>query len=366
VKRVETEGVMKGRSRALSVVVLAAVMAAPVTAHGQGITDMKKGEGGSAVQGAAGPSGAPGAAGDLERCDKPMGALAVVEPQTHVAQALARYQLGSPVGLIRLMVQQSNCFIVVERGMGMANMMQERNLATAGQLRQGSNMGGGQMVSADYIMTPAVVFSDSNAGGVGGALGGVGPLFGRHGGWVGAIGGAVAGGLKFKEAQTSMLLADARSGVQVAAAEGSASKADFRLGGAIAGFGGGGGGGAALGGYTNTAEGKVIAASLADNYNGIVRAVRANPSLQRGVGTLADEAAAGGKTKAGAVFNEGDVLLPKIANIRLMSKPSDESPIVTTLTKGDEMIFTGKESEGYVQVESGKGSGWVKKIFITR
>ena len=48
--------------------------------------------------------------------------------------------------------------------------------------------------------------------------------------------------------------------------------------------------GAALGGYGNTSEGKMIAASLADNYNGIVRAVRANPSLQRDVGSLSEEA----------------------------------------------------------------------------
>ena len=354
------------RSRALCLVTLAAMVAGWGTAHAQGIPDMKKGEGGSAVQGAAGPSGAPGAASDLERCDKPMGAVAVVEPQTYVSQALSRYKLGSPVSLIRLMIQQSNCFLVVERGMGMQNMMQERGLANAGQLRQGSNMGGGQMVSADYVMTPAVVFSEDNAGGVGGGLGGVAPLFGRHGRTVGAIGGAVAGGLKFKEAQTSMLLADARSGVQVAAAEGSASKSDFRLGGILGGFGGGGGGAVGLGGYSNTNEGKIIAASFADNYNGIVRAVRANPSLQREVGTLAQEAAAGGKTKAGSVFNEGDVLLPKIANVRLMSKPSETSPVVTTLTKTDELIFTGKEEEGFVNVESGKGSGWVKKILITR
>jgi hypothetical protein len=110
----------------------------------------------------------------------------------------------------------------------------------------------------------------------------------------------------------------------------------------------------------------MVAASFADNYNGIVRAVRANPSLQRDVGTLAQEAAAGGKTKAGAVFNEGDVLLPKIANVRLMAKPSETSPVVTTLSKTDELIFTGKEEEGFVAVESGKGSGWVKKILITR
>ena len=33
-------------------------------------------------------------------------------------------------------------------------------------------MGGGQMVTADYVMTPAVVFSENNAGGVGGGLAG--------------------------------------------------------------------------------------------------------------------------------------------------------------------------------------------------
>ena len=356
---------MTSRMAAVAVSLLASVFTVSIPAHGQGVTDMKKGEGGSVVKGSAGPSGSQGSS-DLEHCEKPMGAMAVVEPQDYVGRALARYQLGSPVGLIRLMIQQSNCFIVVERGLGMRNMMQERALGDSGQLRQGSNVGGGQMVSADYVLTPAVVFSENNAGGVGGGLGAVGPLFGRGGRFVGAIGGGVAGGLKFKEAQTSMLVADARSGVQVAAAEGSASKSDFNLGGFLGGFGGGGGGAAALGGYSNTNEGKVIAASFADNYNGIVRAVRGNPSLQRDVGTLSQETAAGGKTKAGAVFNEGDVLTPKIATIRLFAKPSEAAQVVTTLNKGEEMIFLGKEEDGYLQVETGKGSGWVKKILIAR
>jgi SH3 domain-containing protein len=129
---------------------------------------------------------------------------------------------------------------------------------------------------------------------------------------------------------------------------------------------GGVAGAAGLGGYSNTNEGKVIAASFADNYNGIVRAVRANPSLQRNVGTLTQEAAAGGQTKAGSVFNEGDVLRPKIGNVRVMSKPTDAGQVVTTLGKGEEMIFLGKEEDGFLQVESGKGSGWVKKILLAR
>src|SRR5262249_42142210 len=152
---------------------------------------------------------------------------------------------------------------------GMANVMQERELAKSGELRSGSNMGGGQMVSADFVLTPAIVFSEGNAGGLGGAVGGL--LRSRPP----AIG-AIAGGLKFKEAQTSMLLADARSGLQVAAAEGSTKKADLALGGAI--FGGGAFG--AIGGYGNTNEGKIIAAALLDNYNKVVAVVRGDPSLQ--------------------------------------------------------------------------------------
>src|SRR4029079_19812056 len=158
----------------------------------QGVTGTKQGQGGSVVQGAAGTDGSTGDKG-LEHCDKPMGAMAVVEAQDMVLASLRRYNLGSPVGLIRMMIQQSNCFIVVERGVGMQNMMQERQLAAAGQAREGSNIGGGQMVAADFIMTPSVVFSENNAGGGGGAVAG---LLGRR---VGAI----AGGIKFKEAQTS-------------------------------------------------------------------------------------------------------------------------------------------------------------------
>jgi curli biogenesis system outer membrane secretion channel CsgG len=337
---------------------LAAILACCVagSAGAQGVLDAKKGQGGSEVQGAAGTQGAQGAAGDLERCDKPMGAMAVVEPQDYVMGALARYNLQSPVGLIRMMIQQSNCFIVVERGQGMANMMQERALAGGGELRGGSNMGGGQMVAADFILTPAVVFSENNAGGVGGALGG---LLGGRGG---SVLGAVAGGLKFKEAQTSMLVADARSGVQVASAEGSTKKADLGLGAAL--FGGGAGG--ALGGYGNTNEGKIIASSFADNYNNVVRVVRNDPTLQRDVGTLAQEAAAGGATKAGAVFNEGDVLYPKIAGVKLFGGSSEAGKPVATLDKGEELIYMGSEENGFVQVETGKGGGWVKKVLVTK
>ncbi|MCC6172784.1 MAG: hypothetical protein IT481_12225, partial [Gammaproteobacteria bacterium] len=299
-------------------------------------------------------SGSTGDSG-VEKCDKPMGAVAVVEPQDFVMSSLRGYGLGSPVGLLRMMIQQSNCFIVVERGIGMQNAMQERELAASGEARAGSNMGKGQMVAADFILTPEVVFSEGNAGGVGGALGGVlsraNPLLG-----------AVAGGLKFKEAQTSMLLADARSSVQVAAAQGSTKKADLRLGAALFGSGGFG----AVGGYGNTNEGKIIAAALLDNYNNITRAVRGDESLHRDVGTLKQEAAKGGQAGGGIAYNEGDVVMPKIANVKLLSSPADSAKAVATLQRGEELVIIGPEQNGFLNVQGGAASGWIKKVLVNR
>jgi len=230
--------------------------------------------------------------------------------------------------------------------------MQERQLAAAGESRQGSNLGGGQMVAADFILTPSVVFSENNAGGLGTAAGTL----------MGSKFGALAGGLKFKEAQTSMLVADSRSGVQVAAAEGSTRKADLRLGGLFV----GGSGGAGAGGYGNTNEGKIIAAAFMDNYNNVVKAVRNDPSLQRSVGTLKDEAAAGGKTKAGAVFNEGDVVVPKIANIKMLAQASDSAKAIATLARGEELVVTGGEKDGFIQVQGANGAGWVKIVLVQK
>ncbi len=318
----------------------------------QGVTGVKQGKGGSAVQGAAGTEGSTDAGG-IEKCDKPMGAVAVVEPQDYVVQSLYSYGLQSPTGLIRLIIQQSNCFIVVERGVAMQNTMQERELAASGELRQGSNMGKGQMVTADFILTPSVVFSEDNAGGAGGLIGG---LIGNRNPLLGAL----AGGLKFQEAQTSMLLADARSSVQVAAAEGSVRKADLGLA-AVLGRGGGWGG---VGGYVNTNEGKIIAASFIDNYNNVVKVVRGDPSLQRNVGTLREEA--GKQTLAGAVFNEGDIVTPKIANVKVLAAPNDSANAVATVGKGEELVVIGAEKNGYLNVQGASAAGWIKKVLVNR
>lgn len=277
----------------------------------------------------------------IEKCAAPIGTISINEPAADAARALSGYNLGSPAGVLRILIQESNCFLVVERGSGLDQMRQERELARSGELQQASNVGGGQMAAADFILTPGVTFSNDNAGGVGGAVGGV---LSRR------LGAVAAGGVKFKEAQTSLLVADVRSGVQVAAAEGRARKTDFGVGGlGIVGLGVG------AGGYSSTDEGKLIAASFRDNFNAIVRAVRANPSLVRHAAP-----------KAGPVIEEGDVLRPKINGVQVLAAPKEGAATVTTLQRSDDVVYLGVEQDGYLKVLAPAGEGWVRRLVVQK
>ncbi len=222
--------------------------------------------------------------GAIEKCSRNLGTLAVAEPQSQMLTYLGHYKLGSPSTMLRMIAQESGCFTVVERGVAMQNLQQERALAAGGQMQEGSNLGGGQLQAADFVMTPTIQFSD-DTGGVGGAIGG---LLGRLPGGLGALGG-LAGGVKFKEAETTLLLADVRSGIQVASAEGQATKMNFSLGG----WGWGGLGWASAGGYSKTPEGKLIAASLLDNFNKITQTIRDKPQLIQATSMSSKRNAAG-------------------------------------------------------------------------
>lgn len=121
---------------------------------------------------------------------------------------------------------------MVERGAaGMGAMARERQLMGSGEMR-GGNFGKGQMVASDYGMSPEIIFSNNDAGGIGGVLGGL------IGGGSGRAVAAIGGGLKTREASAMLTLVDNRSGVQVAASEGNVTSR------ATAGgiFGGGAGG----------------------------------------------------------------------------------------------------------------------------
>lgn len=255
---------------------LAAVGAAALLMTGCNATMPVVGDGGAktVVTGSAGGGTSQNASGQLERCSQPLGTMALVEDQGAQWFKLFshQYQLNSTVPLLKLMAQQSNCFIVVDRGAAMRNMQTERNLQATGELRAGSNFGKGQMVSADYSITPEVLFSERGTAG-----GGVGAIIGVFS----PVAGAIAGSIKTNEASTMLTLVDNRSGVQVAASEGSSKNTDFGFGGLL----GGGGAVAGLGGYTNTPQGKVVAAAFMNAFNQLVQAAKSyTPQTMAGQG----------------------------------------------------------------------------------
>ncbi|HZE92587.1 MAG TPA: CsgG/HfaB family protein [Rhizobacter sp.] len=244
-----------------------------VLLSGCGSTEPSMGGNKATVSGAAGGATAEGNNSRLERCGESLGTLALFEDTNATwFQELRQQKLGSTVPVLRLMVQQSNCFVIVERGRAMDNMARERALVQTGEMREGSNFGKGQMVSADYTLSPEIQFS----GKTGGAAAGL--LSGRY-----ALLGAVAGNVSRNEASTTLLLIDNRSGVQVSASEGTANNFDFGMFGAA--FQGGLAGGG--GGYASTPQGKVVVAAFADSYNQMVRALRSYKAqtVKGGLGT---------------------------------------------------------------------------------
>lgn len=206
------------------------------------------------VAGSAGAAGSQEQVTPMPQCERPIGTVALVEKQI---PALAQMGLTSPVPLLRLMVSQSNCFQVVDRGQALARIEDERRLSGRG--------GVGQLAAAQYYLTPDIVFQNANAGAIGGGVGTFLP------GVIGVVASSVT--QNSSEAQTALYLTSNRSSVQVAAATGSAKSNDygFALGAAYGGMGGLGGG------YANTAMGKTITAAFLDAYSKLVKQVQAMP-----------------------------------------------------------------------------------------
>lgn len=200
---------------------------------------------------------------EIPRCTRNLGTVAIVEPDR---KWWREYNLGSPEAIIRVFVQQSGCFSLVNRGRALASRNMERALGDAGELQSGSNLGRGQVKAADYFLQPDIITTNSNSGG--NALGGVvGGLLGRR--TVGAIAGGIS--VKKKEANVALSIVNARTTVEEALTEGYARKSDLSFkGGAAAGGLWGGFGGVGGGGYQNTEIGQVIVLAYLNAYTKLV------------------------------------------------------------------------------------------------
>ncbi len=273
---------------------------------------------------------------EIPKCEKKYGALAVVEPQQ---QWWVQYNLGSPAALIKVYVQKSGCFTLVDRGKGMQAAQAERALASSGELRGGSNIGKGQVKAADYVLVPDLVSQNKNAGGnrVGAALGHFLP---------GAFG-AVAGGINIKKKTADVVLTvtDVRSSEQLVMAEGHRTQTDLGWGAAGGLFTGGGFAAGGASGYDNTEIGQVIALAYLQAYIDMVHQFSQLP----------DNASAANEKQAVTMAKPG----------KMYTSASDSSKVVRPLDPGMMLYPTGNKNGVWWEVEDELGNkGWVSSILF--
>ena len=229
-----------------------------------------------------------GASDTLEHCNKTLGVLRI---QEDTAAPWYRYygpRLGSTAPLLSMMILQSNCFVVVERGTGEQSINDETRRSRGDEARESGTRGKGQQVVADYLLKPEIVMANKDNEGA--RLGGIGNLLGRAGSVIGNL------NVKSSEVGTVLTLVDIRSTVRLAAAEGYSKNTSFGFGG----IGLGSSGALAGSAYTNTDEGKLASAAFFDAYNKLVVAVRQYKAqtVEGGLGEGGGLGVQGGTTNA--------------------------------------------------------------------
>lgn len=269
---------------------------------------------------------------EVPRCTQSLGTISI---QNGDSAGWTGYQLQPPAALLRVVVQQSGCFTVVERGAGLNAALKERELSGGGNLQRGSNVGGGQMRAADYVLLADVVAQNNNASG-----GGMGGLVG---GMVGGRAGAVIGGLgvRSQTAQTTLTLTNVRT-TESFSTEGNARNRNLT-------WGGGaflGGGGAGLGGYTNTEIGRVITIAFVDAYANLVQQ-------------------AGGVTAPNAAAAAPRETFVTTAAAALRRYPVDGAPALRTLPVGSTVYPLGEKEGLYWKVaDENDNEGWVDNTLM--
>ena len=112
---------------------LAAIAVGALLLTGCATTDMQMGSQSAKTMatGSAAGGATSGESSQLERCESPLGTVSLIENVNSGWYTIltGEYRLPPTANLLRLLVQQSNCFVVVERGTaGMNAMSRELSL----------------------------------------------------------------------------------------------------------------------------------------------------------------------------------------------------------------------------------------------
>ena len=268
----------------------------------------------------------------IPTCDRKLGTLSVKEPEN---SWWTEYHLESPEAVIKVLVFQSKCFTLVDRGKGLQAAQAERTLASGGELVGGSNVGKGQMKAADYVLVPDIANRNRNSNNtnIGGLVAGLIP----HG-YGEAFGGL---SLKSKTADVVLTLTDVRSTEQVALEQGHAKKTDL-------GWSGGGGGAGFYGpfiaagasSYANTEIGQVVMQAYVEAFTKLVADIR----------TMSPFASTDNAAQAVKMSKPGS----------LYAQPDLKSDVVRDLAPGMTLYPTGEKMGVWWKTTDELGNdGWV-------
>jgi hypothetical protein len=195
---------------------------------------------------------------DVPHCVRKLGTVSVMDGDD--PRGWTQFQLAGPQKLLKVLVQRSGCFNLVDRGSGLSAAQRERDIGGNLGLQRRSNVGQGQIKAADYVLIAEVQAADRDSGGSAAGAG--------IGGLIGGRFGALAGGFRSKkmEANTVLSLTNVRTTETIAVQDGYAAKNSVS-------FGGGGGlgffGGAAGlvgGGYDSTDIGRIVTLAFIQAY----------------------------------------------------------------------------------------------------
>lgn len=197
-------------------------------------------------------------AADVPHCARKLGTLSIIDGDD--SSPWTQWNLAPPSKLLKVLVQRSGCFNLVDRGSGLSAAQRERAIGSGLGLQRGSNVGQGQIKAADYVLVAEIQGANANVSGGGAAAGIGGLLGGRVGGLLGGI------GSKKMEANTVLSVTNVRTTETIATEDGYAAKNNLT-------FGGGGFlavGGAVGGGYDNTDIGRIVTLSFIQAYSKLV------------------------------------------------------------------------------------------------
>lgn len=301
----------------------------------------------------------------IPRCEQPMGSLMIADGDAGDYDAM---QLQPPQNLLRVVVQRSGCFTLVDRGSpALEAIERERRLASSGALQRNSNMGDGQIRAADFILLAQVASENANASGAGihantrtSRVGGL--LKGAAGiGLMAATGtfspGVLSGGVDTRtgEANTVISIVNVRTTETMVVSQGYAAKRDvnWSLSGSAA-FGGFVGGG-----YENTEIGRIVGQSFINAYADAVR------QLGQIDLTAATYQAPAAEPSVGQVAAQ-PVQSTAVSGLRILQSTTlRETPggaVLRVLRNGQSVHATGEQDGEWIEViDENEDLGWVQQ-----